>query len=69
MGNSWLSSHAFQSLLICKNPINDEEVMIAGTPGTCRTISETATLATSFYNPKQWSTRLHPLTKDPKSHP
>jgi hypothetical protein len=32
-------------------------------------ISEAATLATSFHNPKQWSARLHPFTKDPRSHP
>jgi hypothetical protein len=49
--------------------INDEEVLGAGTPGTCRKILEMATLATSFHNPKQWSTRLHPLKKDPRSHP
>jgi hypothetical protein len=57
-------------LLICQNVISDKEVMSAGTPGTCRKkISEAATLATSFHNPKQWSARLHPFTKDPRSHP
>jgi hypothetical protein len=49
IANSQLSFHDFQLLLICQNPINDEEVMSAGTPGTCRKISETATLATSFF--------------------
>jgi hypothetical protein len=29
--------------------INDEEVMSAGTQGTCRKISKMATLATSFF--------------------
>jgi hypothetical protein len=48
----YLSSHAFHLLLICQNPINDEEVMSAGTPDTCRKISEMTTLATSFHNPK-----------------
>jgi hypothetical protein len=51
------------------NPIDDEEVMSAGTPDTCRKISETVTLATSFHNPKQWSTKLHPFTKYLRSHP
>jgi hypothetical protein len=51
------------------NSINDEEVMSARTLGTCRKISETTTLATCIYNPKQWSTRLHPPTKDPRPHP
>jgi hypothetical protein len=43
--------------------------MSARTQSTCRKILETTTLATSFHNPYQWSTRLHPLTKEPRSHP
>jgi hypothetical protein len=50
--------------------MGDEEVRSAGTLGICREKKlESVTLATSFHNPKWWSARLHPLTKDPRSHP